>query len=213
MAKRVRDKEAKTAAILAAAIDEFAMKGYDGAYTKDIAKLAGCSEAMIFHYFGDKLGLYAAAVSEHSWRALDDAERSLLNDLPPEFHDYLLALFRVRRRQTEAPALVPQYDQIARGLMEPEFAEKVFAPIHRARRSAIAEAIRHYQSEGDVDSDVDPDTFAELLGNLVTMTVIVGPRLWGEAEVTIRDASAMAAALFARAAQAAASESHRRRRA
>lgn len=210
MTKRVRDKEAKKAAILAAATDEFAAKGYDGTSTKEIARLAGCSEAMIFHYYGDKLGLYAVVASEHSRRALEDAEKRLLSDLPAQFHDYLLALFRVRRWENQAPELVAQYDQVARGLLEPEFAEKVFAPLHSARRSAIAEAIRHYQSQGDVDPDVDPNTFAEVLSNLVSMTVVVGPRLWNEAEMP--DASSMAAALFTRAVQAGPSESTRHRR-
>src|ERR1051325_3236960 len=50
--------------ILAAAIEEFAAEGYSGARVDTICKRARANPRMIYHYFGDKDGLYAT-VLEH----------------------------------------------------------------------------------------------------------------------------------------------------
>lgn len=49
-------------AILAAAETEFADHGFDGARVDAIAERSGSNKTLIFRYFGDKLGLYAAAL-------------------------------------------------------------------------------------------------------------------------------------------------------
>ncbi|MBW0435089.1 TetR/AcrR family transcriptional regulator [Leptospira yasudae] len=60
---RKRDRSATETAILLAAIQVFAKKGYDAANTKDIAKLANANEALIFRYFGNKKGLLEAILT------------------------------------------------------------------------------------------------------------------------------------------------------
>jgi TetR/AcrR family transcriptional regulator len=61
-AKRPRDAGATRAALLAHAVAEFADRGYDGARIDDIALSAGINKRMIYAYFGDKDGLYRAAL-------------------------------------------------------------------------------------------------------------------------------------------------------
>lgn len=48
----------KRDAILCAAMDEFAARGYTLASTNEIVKGAGISKGSLFHYFGDKKGLF-----------------------------------------------------------------------------------------------------------------------------------------------------------
>lgn len=48
--------------ILNAAIDEFCLHGRSGASTARIVATAGCNIRMIYHYFGNKDGLYRAAL-------------------------------------------------------------------------------------------------------------------------------------------------------
>jgi TetR/AcrR family transcriptional regulator len=60
--RRTRDSEAARSAILAAAEDHFARYGYSGARVDAIAEDSGYNKSLIFHYFGDKLGLYRAVV-------------------------------------------------------------------------------------------------------------------------------------------------------
>ena len=51
--------------ILAAAIDAFAVNGYNGATTRTIARTAGVNIAMIHYYFGSKQGLLEAAIETY----------------------------------------------------------------------------------------------------------------------------------------------------
>ncbi|MPZ55846.1 MAG: TetR family transcriptional regulator [Rhizobiales bacterium] len=78
-----RDPERTRGAILAAATAEFSAKGLDGARVDEIAHRSGVNKRMIYHYFGDKEGLYLAAL-EASYAAIRTAELGLrLSDLDP----------------------------------------------------------------------------------------------------------------------------------
>src|SRR6266849_5989322 len=59
---RVHDAEGTREAILNAAEVVFAEHGFDGARIDAIAAQAGYNKSLIFQYFGDKLGLYAAVI-------------------------------------------------------------------------------------------------------------------------------------------------------
>lgn len=67
--ERRRDPERSRARLLAAALDEFAAKGYAGARVSDIAERAGLNKQLITYYFGGKRGLYRAL--EEQWLATE----------------------------------------------------------------------------------------------------------------------------------------------
>jgi AcrR family transcriptional regulator len=48
--------------LLASALEVFALRGYSGATTSEIARRAGASEPLLFRHFGSKTGLFEAAV-------------------------------------------------------------------------------------------------------------------------------------------------------
>lgn len=58
----VRDPERTRAVILEAATEEITAKGLGGARVNEIADRAGVNKRMIYHYFGDKDGLYLAVL-------------------------------------------------------------------------------------------------------------------------------------------------------
>jgi AcrR family transcriptional regulator len=60
--RREREAPVARAAILSAAEKIFARDGFDGARVDAIAEASGYNKALIFHYFGDKLGLYREIV-------------------------------------------------------------------------------------------------------------------------------------------------------
>lgn len=79
-----RDAEATRARILEAARKEFAALGLAGARVDEIAARAAANKRMIYHYFGNKEGLFTA-VLEDAWMGIREAEQSLdLEDLPAE---------------------------------------------------------------------------------------------------------------------------------
>jgi AcrR family transcriptional regulator len=59
---RTHDAEGAQEAILNAAEKVFAEHGFDGARIDAIAAEADYNKSLIFHYFGDKLGLYAEVI-------------------------------------------------------------------------------------------------------------------------------------------------------
>jgi AcrR family transcriptional regulator len=71
-----RDPTRTRAAILAAATHEFTAKGLNGARVDSIAKRSRVNKRMIYHYFGDKEGLYLA-VLEATYTTIREAEIGL----------------------------------------------------------------------------------------------------------------------------------------
>jgi AcrR family transcriptional regulator len=61
-APRKRNAERTRKAILTAALKEFSQAGYAGARIEKIVKAAKCNIRMLYHYFGDKKGLYLAVL-------------------------------------------------------------------------------------------------------------------------------------------------------
>src|SRR3977135_3866144 len=78
------EPEKTRAAILKAALEEFAHEGVAGARTDEIARSAGVNKALIYYYFKDKEGLYAAAL-EQVFSGLHERVATVLQgaDLPP----------------------------------------------------------------------------------------------------------------------------------
>jgi TetR/AcrR family transcriptional regulator len=71
-----RDPDATKSKILAAAWHEFAQKGFAGARVDAIAARSGANKRMIYHYFGDKEGLFIA-VLEAAYDRARSAEQGL----------------------------------------------------------------------------------------------------------------------------------------
>jgi len=71
-----RDAAATRERVLRAALAEFCEKGFDGARTAGIAARAKCNIRMLYHYFGNKEGIYLAAL-EHVYAQLRAEEERL----------------------------------------------------------------------------------------------------------------------------------------
>lgn len=61
---KVRDADVSRARVFAAAAEEFAARGFDGAKVDRIAERAGVNKAMLYYHFTDKAALYRAVVGE-----------------------------------------------------------------------------------------------------------------------------------------------------
>src|SRR5579859_3211773 len=100
---RVHDAEGARVAILNAAEEVFAEHGFDGARIDAIAEVAGYNKSLIFHYYGDKLGLYSEVLkridqqgSELQARLLEPllADERLTSDAS-KFRTFLRAVMRL----------------------------------------------------------------------------------------------------------------------
>jgi len=82
--RRTQDRDGTRRNILEIATDEFANKGFSGARVDDIAARTSTSKRMIYYYFGDKEGLFAA-VLEEAYSRIRQIEASLeLDQIEPE---------------------------------------------------------------------------------------------------------------------------------
>ncbi len=64
MSKPKRDAEATKAKIIAGAMKLFARNGYDATTADEIASECGVNKAMLFYYYKNKAGVYAAVMGE-----------------------------------------------------------------------------------------------------------------------------------------------------
>lgn len=82
-ATRQQDPEGTKRNILEVASEEFARNGLSGARVDEIAARTRASKRMIYYYFGDKDGLYLAAL-ENAYRQVREGEAKLaVADLEP----------------------------------------------------------------------------------------------------------------------------------
>lgn len=78
------EPEKTKAAILHAALEEFAQEGIAGARTDEIARNAGVNKALLYYYFKDKDSLYAAVLEQVFAGLLNDVAAVLdRKDLAP----------------------------------------------------------------------------------------------------------------------------------
>ncbi len=84
MARTVKDAEARRRELLATAMRLFAEKGYDNVSVRSIAREAGVTPGLAYHYFDSKERLFDAAIEDYSRRCaealcaiLEDARLSL----------------------------------------------------------------------------------------------------------------------------------------
>jgi len=88
----------RQASIIATAASLFAAKGFSGTTTKEIAKTAGVSEALVFKHFPTKRALYAAILAEKAqFSALLEAVEEAAEKKDDDRVFTLLAGYRIRR--------------------------------------------------------------------------------------------------------------------
>lgn len=64
--------------LIEAATKLFAVQGFDGTSTRDIAKLSGLNISLISYYFGGKEGLYKAVIQDFANYAIENSNQLLL---------------------------------------------------------------------------------------------------------------------------------------
>lgn len=148
-AERTRDK------ILRAAIDEFATYGYSGARVERIRQRARANTRMIYHYFGDKSGLYVA-VLEHTIGDLRQEELRLEVDQVDPLEG-LLELFQfIDRHFATHPELITLLsgENLLRGrfLRHTAKAPIISSPL----MPLIEELLRRGVRKGVVRAGIDP---------------------------------------------------------
>ena len=101
---RTQAAEERRSAILAAALEEFTARGYEGARLDDVAKRAGIAKGTIYLYFADKEALFQDLVRSMVHPVLGTLEHLREVDIPA----------RVRSRACSTPSCAKSWGRAAR---------------------------------------------------------------------------------------------------
>ncbi len=164
--------------ILQASLHLFAEKGFHGTSMRDIARSAGITEGLIYHYFSSKRDLFRAIIEEHSFlpllRTLPDLAaqldlRALLIVLARGFIDVL-------RENTELTRLLLQEVQVFPEEKEAFFADAVGESIDELAK--VLDARMSERARGHVDPHVSARLFFNaLLAFFVEQEILGGKHL------------------------------------
>ncbi len=152
---RRRDPNRTREAILTAAQHEFAAKGLSGGRVDEIARRARANKRMIYHYFGNKDGLYLAAL-ERVYEDLRGTEKTLdLGHLAPEASIRRLVefTFDYSRRHPELISLIN--NENLHGARHLRKSKKV-RELHSPFVELIGDILRRGVSQGVFRPGLDP---------------------------------------------------------
>ncbi|MEM8856585.1 MAG: TetR/AcrR family transcriptional regulator [Pseudomonadota bacterium] len=151
---RERDAERTRAAILAAATKEFTANGFGGASVNEVAARASINKRMIYHYFGNKEGLFLA-VLEAAYADIRASETALeLAHLdPPE------AVRRLVRFTFDYFVAHPEFLSLLNtenmhGARHLKTSDKI-KQMHSPFVGTLAELLRRGAKRGEFRGDVD----------------------------------------------------------
>ena len=156
-----RDREARMRAMTDAAVELFSEEGYGAVSTRRIAERAGCSETLLFRYFGDKRGLLLTicnnlAAAGTPLRAAEDCRE----DVREFIEQHLLESFANVRMQAPALKVV-----IAALINDPAMTED-FGQRHHETVEYVARALRGFQDRGVIAESVDIESIATAIEQL-----------------------------------------------
>jgi AcrR family transcriptional regulator len=156
LAARRRDKEATKRALLGAAVQVFAERGFDGATTRDVAARAGVNEGLIQRYFGGKAGLLQAIVGNMC------SERLTACRLAPPSDDLKTEIATVLGHEVAQAVSNRDFLRVllSRALVDAELAETLKAHYNESRKARLVERLEHFQADGSIDPKVDLEAMA-----------------------------------------------------
>lgn len=153
--RRKRDGDATRARILDVAIREFAALGFNGARVDTICRNAAVNPRMIYHYFGDKAGLYVAVLEDVLGDLRSEELKLAVDQLRPL--EGMLALFRFLHghfgKHPELIALLSGENLLGGRFLRRSAATPVEASPLLA---TIAELLRRGEQSGEFRPGIDP---------------------------------------------------------
>jgi AcrR family transcriptional regulator len=151
--------------ILSAALKEFSAKGFAGARVDAIARRAGINKRMLYHYFGDKEGLFKAVLSRKITQRQAWAET-----LSGEPEETLPFWFEMTCKDADWVRLF-QWEALQGNW------QNVINEIERLESMARAvERIRRQQERGQISTELDPRHVMLTMRSL-TMFPVAFPQL------------------------------------
>jgi TetR/AcrR family transcriptional regulator len=188
-----RDPAGSRAALIEAAVAEFARRGFEGARVDEIAAAAGVNKQLVYHYYGSKQGLYLAALESVYVQIREKERRLSLGELEPReamaqlvgfSFDYLL----------EHPEFIALLADENRNKGVHVLESEKLREMHTPFRDMLAATLRSGAEAGVFRSDFDPvNVYISIAGisyfffsNNHTLSAIFGRKLGSRAALAAR---------------------------
>jgi TetR/AcrR family transcriptional regulator len=168
--------EQSRAAILQAAVREFAREGVAGARTDAIARSAGVNKALLYYYFKDKEALYQAVLDEVFSGVRSAIQSALSQDLPPRerLAAYVGAHFDYIASNPLYPRIV--HAEFLRAGRDPSRLQRVAKQYFQPIFVNIAELLREGERCGDF-RPVEPIHFIPSMISVIVFYFVTAPIL------------------------------------
>lgn len=101
-------KKDKQDRMINGAMKVFARKGYKRASTDDMVKEAGISKGLWFHYFGNKLGLYAF-ITDYAVKYMNMELAAMSNRHPEDYFETTLAIEKTKLSVRKSYPYIPLF--------------------------------------------------------------------------------------------------------
>lgn len=131
-------------AIVEAAVAEFSDHGFDGTRIESVARRAGCNKALVYRYYGDKTGLFEAAL-----RSKFEGRTQILESLPESLAEIMSHWFRTTSDDPHFMRLI-QHEALA-----DDGGEVVEQDYRRNYYRRQIELLAHFQQEGLVTDELE----------------------------------------------------------
>jgi AcrR family transcriptional regulator len=174
--KRTRDRAAKKDALVVAALELFASKGYETTTTREIAASAGCAEGLIHRYFKGKAGLLAALIEHRLSKEVLDLGHTL-RPAPSLEDEYVRMVDREVDRMWDSRDFLRVF--IPRAIVDPSVGSVMSKVLISVRGKAILERLKHYESCLALPQDA-MEILAQAVGMLGLVFGFVRPVLLGQ---------------------------------
>lgn len=152
--------------IIEAALEDFALLGFEGARMPAIAKRAGVGHPLVHYHFGGKEALWRAAV-EHAFRPLVEPYATALGDLqdlpPMEALKVLVRRFILFSGRHPHVGMLVSRESMIGGPRLRWLAKTVIAPMHQAVGTVLKAAV----DSGQIKSFPEANLIQALIGSVV----------------------------------------------
>jgi AcrR family transcriptional regulator len=174
VADRYGKGERTRRALVAAAIQRFAVDGVKGVTLTDIARMVGVSPAAVYAYFPGKDALFTAAVDADAVGLIERAVPKLAEGRPVTDWTRLITVL------LDGLAYHPLARRVLAGL-EPEQTERLVGiPALVNLRDGIAHLVSAGQGSGEFRTDIDARLVADGLGTIIVALLIAILQTGGE---------------------------------
>jgi AcrR family transcriptional regulator len=165
------DYQAKRRELIQAAADVFKEKGYEAATLHDVAEHVGADRASLYYYVGGKAELFQEAVRGGVEANLNEVERILKLDEPPEEKLRLIVVQLLSSYEENYPHMYVYIQEDMRKVAseETEWAREMTRQTRRFER-IIIDLVKQAMHERGFRDDVRPDLAANALFGMLNWT-------------------------------------------